>query len=93
MTRRPDFEKKDNLSLEDFSLKCSETLDKSVDTYQSINELNSIASAVCGKDSGEISCALNEMESVMVHIASASVDGDIEKTREALESRGLKSVF
>lgn len=93
MTRRTDFEKKEPLSLREFSLKCSETLDKGVDAYKSINHLNDSAIAVQIPQAGEIHSALDEMESVIVHLASAKVGGDINRTREELESRGLKDIL
>ena len=93
MTRRSDLKKKGSLSLRDFSLQCARTLDKGVDTYKSINELGNLAVAVCGRSSGEIDSALNEMSSVIVHLAATTTGGDVEKTKTELASRGLPDIL
>lgn len=69
-------------SLRELSQKCSETLDKSVDTYKSIKALDSYTEKVKSPVSNEIGLALDDMESVIVHLASASSGGDISNTRK-----------
>ena len=93
MTRRNVLRKKGPLSLRDLSLECSKTLDKGVETYQSINRLCEMTETVHGEKSCEISSALDEMESVIVHLASAASGGDLDGSRTELESRGVTGVL
>ena len=93
MTRRSDLAKEGTLPLRDLSLKCSETLDKGVETYNSISHLGEMSEAVHGKGCEEICSALDEMESVIVHLASAASGGDLDGSRRELESRGVFGVL
>lgn len=80
-------------SVEELKLKRIQTLDRGVETFKSINELQDLSVAVLGHESGNLGIAIPGMEEVVVSLASEVSGGDIDKTKEELEKRGLDDIL
>jgi len=93
MARRTQTGKESTLSVRELNQKCIQTLDKGVDTYKSITELQDLTVSVLGRKSGDLEMAIPEMEEVVVMLASEVSGGDIDKTKEELERRGLDDIL
>lgn len=93
MARRTNDVKESTLSVRELNQKCIQTLDKGVDTYKSITELQDLTVSVLGRKSGDLEMAIPEMEEVVVMLASEVSGGDIDKTKEELERRGLDDIL
>lgn len=92
-TRYSDKEREEQFSFGELSQKCSDSLDKGADTYRSIQTLDEYSKVIEGPISEEIDQALDDMGTVLVHLASVSSGGDMDGTRKELESRGLDSII
>lgn len=93
MARRTNTGKESRLSVENLNQKCIQTLDKGVDTYKSITELQDLSVSVLGHKSGDLEMAIPEMEEVVVMLASEVSGGDIDKTKNELKRRGLDDIL
>jgi len=93
MARRTQTGKESTLSVEKLNQKCIQTLDKGVDTYKSITELQDLSIAVLGRKSKDLDLAIPDMEEVVVMLASEVSGGDIDKTKNELKRRGLDDIL
>jgi len=80
-------------SVEELNQKRIQTLDRGVETFKSMNELQDLSVAVLGHESGTLEMTIPEMEEVVVSLASEVSGGDIDKTKQELERRGLNDIL
>lgn len=80
-------------TVDELNLKRIQTLDKGIETFKSITELQDLSVAVLGHKSGNMEMAIPEMEEVVVILASEVSGGDIDKTKQELKKRGLDDIL